>query len=409
MAAVYARFKNPQGRWGYSKVGKGRPPKDASFHVRFTDATGKRRWSQPFSSVEAANANSDGVKIASVAASKGLTISEFQDTLNAGKTPIKDAVEAFLRLNKRKRPKTLSQYTNALNHLVSHLPKGVRFVGDLATADALDTYLEILEADGFAKKTVHTRMGVIFSLLKDHVKETSVEYASKLVSVAKPVKQKPRAYSNAEIKKLFETMEENKDTEQGREERERYAFFLSTGCREQEVMYATWDEIDFVHKTYKVEGKDDVNFVPKNHEVRVTPLTTEVCEMLKERKTRVKGRWIFSAEGDKPEGHFLRKFKAIAKRAGLNCGACRTKMMDGKFHLRKLVDVTCETRPVCEKHYLHRLRKTAATRWLHNGINIRKIQSWLGHSSLEVTQLYLDDVSPNGDDEQAKIDKAGRL
>jgi integrase len=420
MAAVYARFKDAQGQWGYSKVGKGRPPKDASFHVRFTDATGKRRWSQPFPSVEAANANSDGVKIASQAAAKGLTVSEFQDTLNAGKTTIKDAVEAFLRLNKRKRPKTVQQYTNALNHLVAHLPKGVRFVGDLATADALDEYLEILEVDGFAKKTVHTRMGVIFSLLKDHVKETGVEYASKLVSVAKPVKQKPRAYSDADIKKLFEAMDtkevngklidvERKKGELETEERERYMFFLSTGCREQEVMYATWDDIDFVHKTYKVEGKDDVNFVPKNHEVRVAPLTTEVCEMLKERKARVKGRWIFQAEGGKPEGHFLRKFKAIAKRAGLNCGACHTKMMDGKFHLRKLIDVTCETRPVCEKHYLHRLRKTAATRWLHNGINIRKIQSWLGHSSLEVTQLYLDDVAPNGDDEQSKIDKAGRL
>ena len=401
MAAVYARFKNPAGNWKYEKVAKGRPPKGASFHVRFTDATGKRRWSQPFKSVEDANNNSEGVKIASEAAAKGLTVSEFQDTLNAGKTTIKDAVEAFLRLNKRKRPKTLAQYTNALNHLVSHLPNGVRFVGDLATADALDSYLEALEVDGFAKKTIHTRMGVIFSLLKDHGKETGVEYASKLVSVAKPVKQKPRAYSDAEIKKLFEVMTE--------EEWERYAFFLSTGCREQEVMFATWDDIDFTHKTYKVEGKDDVNFVPKNHEVRVTPLTTEVCEMLRERKKTAKGRWIFQAEGGKPEGHFLRKFKAIAKRAGLNCDACKTTITDGKFHLRKEVEVTCETRPVCEKHYLHRLRKTAATRWLHSGINIRKIQSWLGHSSLEVTQLYLDDVSPTDDDEQSKIDKAGRL
>jgi integrase len=401
LAAVYARFKNLQGDWKYERVGKGRPPRGASFHVRFTDATGKRRWSQPFKTVEDANQNSEGVKIASVAASKGLTVSEYQDTLNAGKTTIKDAVDAFLRLNKRKRPKTLAQYTNALNHLLNHLPKGVRFVGDLATADALDSYLEILEADGFAKKTVHTRMGVIFSLLKDHVKETGVEHASKLVSVAKPVKQKPRAYTDVEIKKLFEEMSE--------EEWERYAFFLSTGCREQEVMYATWDDIDFTHKTYKVEGKDDVNFVPKNHEVRVTPLTTEVCEMLRERKGRAKGRWIFQAEGGKPEGHFLRKLKAIAKRAGLNCGACKTKITDGKFHLRKQVEVTCETRPVCEKHYLHRLRKTAATRWLNHGINIRKIQSWLGHSSLEVTQLYLDDVSPNRDDEQSKIDKAGRL
>src|SRR5882724_10818253 len=118
MAAVYARFKEPQGSWKYEKVGKGRPPKAASFHVRFTDATGKRRWSQPFPSVEAANSNSEGVKIASIAASKGLTVNEYSDVLNAGKTTIKDAVDQFLKLNKRKRPKTLAQYTNALNHLV---------------------------------------------------------------------------------------------------------------------------------------------------------------------------------------------------------------------------------------------------------------------------------------------------
>ena len=56
---------------------------------------------------------------------------------------------------------------------------------------------------------------------------------------------------------------------------------------------------------------------PKNHEMRVTPLTTEVCEMLRTaKKTRVKGRWIFQAEGGKPEGHFLRKFKGVAKSAG---------------------------------------------------------------------------------------------
>src|SRR5262249_3171708 len=71
MAAVYARFKDGAGSWKYEKVGKGRPPKDASFHVRFTDATGKRRWSKPFKSVEDANANSEGVKIASEAAARG--------------------------------------------------------------------------------------------------------------------------------------------------------------------------------------------------------------------------------------------------------------------------------------------------------------------------------------------------
>jgi hypothetical protein len=76
MAAVYARFKDQGGSWKYAKVGKGRPPKDTTFVVRFTDATGKRRWSQPFPTVDAASSNSDGVKIASEAAAKGLTVSE---------------------------------------------------------------------------------------------------------------------------------------------------------------------------------------------------------------------------------------------------------------------------------------------------------------------------------------------
>ena len=117
MAAVYARFRNAEGRWKYTKVGKGRPSKHASFHVRFTDALGKRRWSKPFKTVEAASANSEGVKLASEAAAKGLTVAEFQDMLNAGKTTVKDAVEQFLKLHRNDRPKTVKQYTTALTHL----------------------------------------------------------------------------------------------------------------------------------------------------------------------------------------------------------------------------------------------------------------------------------------------------
>jgi len=40
--------------------------------------------------------------------------------------------------------------------------------------------------------------------------------------------------------------------------------------------------------------------------------------------------------------------------------------------------------------YLHRFRDTAATRWLRAGIDVRTVQSWLGHESLETTQKYLE-------------------
>jgi hypothetical protein len=86
MASVYARFRGTVG-WEYQKVGRGRPPKDAKFHVRFTDAQGKRRWSQPFNTPQEAEKNASGVTVAAQAASQGLTVAEFQDLTNAGRTP----------------------------------------------------------------------------------------------------------------------------------------------------------------------------------------------------------------------------------------------------------------------------------------------------------------------------------
>jgi integrase/recombinase XerD len=400
MASVYARFKGSQG-WEYQKIGRGRPPKDAKFHIRFTDTQGKRRWSQPFNTPQEAQENAAGVVVAMQAAAQGLTVAEYQDETSSGITPVKIAVERFLKLHRNDRPKTVERYTGVLTHLLANLPEGVRSVKDLATPDALDAYLETLQAEPYESKTIETHMGVVFSMLKDNKKETGVEYASKLVSLPEPVQSRPKAYPNEEIIQLFGAMTA--------EEKVRYLFFLHTGCREQEVMYATWDDVDFKQRRYHVtgNGKQDVKFVPKNHEERWIPLTTELLELLKERKSKAKRRWIFVNRDSKPEGHFLRKFKAIAKRARLNCGNCKTQIMDGKYHLRKAKAVTCATRPVCEKHILHRLRKTCATRWLQSGIDLMKIKTWLGHESLAVTQLYLDDAELTDSGIQAKVDRAG--
>jgi len=383
-------------------VGRGRPPKGAKFHVRFTDAQGKRRWSQPYNTPQEAEKNGAGIAVATQAASQGLTVAELQDVTNAGRTTVKVAAERFLKLHRNDRPKTIQQYENALNHLLANLPNSVRFVKELATADALDAYLGTLEGDDYAKKTIGTRMGVVFSMLKGYVRETGVQHPSKLVSLPEPVQKRAKAYSIDEIAKLFETM--------NAEEELRYLFFLHTGCREQEVTYATWDDVDFRQRKFHVtgDGKQDVNFVPKNHEERWIPLTTELYDLLKERKLASKTRWIFTNEDGKPEGHFLRKFKAIAKKAGLNCGHCKTTMIEGKYHVRKRTQVSCATRPVCEKHYLHPLRKTCATRWLRNGINLMDIRTWLGHASLAVTQIYLADSEHIDSNMQARLDSAGR-
>jgi integrase len=54
-----------------------------------------------------------------------------------------------------------------------------------------------------------------------------------------------------------------------------------------------------------------------------------------------------------------------------------------------MVEVSCKDHPVCEHIYLHRLRKTCASRWEQHGVPIRTIQYYLGHKKLDTTMVYL--------------------
>ena len=81
--------------------------------------------------------------------------------------------------------------------------------------------------------------------------------------------------------------------------------------------YAAIDlDLQGLRFTVSGEGKSDVAFLPKNHEERQVPLTTELGSLLADHKKHaVSDRWVFTNEDGKPEGHFLRKFKTIARRS----------------------------------------------------------------------------------------------
>jgi integrase len=399
MASVYMRVKE-SGIWRYRAIGRGRPPQGVKFHVRYTDARKKQTWSNPYDTVEEAQDAAKNIDVIIDAQARGLSVEEASKAANVNRTTVKTAVEEFLNFNRGLRPRSVQAYTTGLNDFLKCLPRSVHFIDEAATTKVLDGYKASLEKQGYAPKTIHNRLLIVCFLLKHYSKQTGVLHPSKLVKMPKLQKVRPQPYSSEELKKLFGVMTP--------EESIRYLFFVHSGCREQEVQYAEWNDIDFDEGTYTVRSKNDVGFIPKSFEERSVPLTTELLDLLKDRKKNPPNRrWIFVNENGDPDGHFLRKFKVVAKRAELNCGQCVTEMYEGKYHERERVKVSCADRPVCEKHYLHRLRKTAATRWLRNGINVLDIQNWLGHKSLETTQIYLgySKTSSNRD----KVDAAGKF
>lgn len=394
---VYYRNKTNQG-WRYEALGTGRrteAAKNGPFYIRVREK-GKYKWEKHLSELEAKKA-AESAPVERKAQALGLVPDDLTNEANSNRTPIKIAVESYLHERRFGRPRSMAVYENVFEQLLQNLPKGVRFMDQLATPRTLNAYVEFLRGQGYSNKTIDTRMGFLFSLLKAN----GVERSSRLIKLPKVHRTRTKAYNADELSKLFAPMTP--------EEYLRYLFFLRTGCREQEVQFATWRDIDLKNLRYTVsgEGKSDVAFVPKNHEERSVPLTTELGSLLAEHKKHATSeRWVFTNGDGKPESHFLRKFKAIAKRAGLNCGHCKATIREGRYDNRRTLEVTCKTRPICEEHYLHRLRKTAATNWLRSGFDLMKIKSWLGHKSLEVTQIYLD-AEMHDPDEQRKLDRAG--
>jgi integrase/recombinase XerD len=95
-----------------------------------------------------------------------------------------------------------------------------------------------------------------------------------------------------------------------------------------------------------------------------------------------------------PEGHFLGKLKALALRAGLNCGHCVNKK--GRC---------CKDKPVCSRWSLHKFRRTFAS-WHHDsGFSARTLQAWLGHSSLDTTLRYLKVADLRSERIRSQVDK----
>ncbi len=398
---VYYRQKIEGTGWRYRRLSVGRRPeaaKNGPYFIRVRNSAGKYQWVKHDSEYAAAKA-AKAAPVARQAQELGLTVDDLTNQANTIRISIKTAVENYLQDRRFGRPRSIAAYDNAFDQLKENLPRGVRFIDQLATSRALNSYVEFLRERDYSNKTISIRMGFVFSLLKAN----GVEKSSKLIKLPKVQRTRTKAYNPDELVKLFAEMTP--------EEYLRYLFFVRTGCREQEVQYATWKDLDLKNLRFTVsgEGKSDVGFLPKNHEERHVPLTTELGSLLADHKKHaMSDRWVFTNVDGKPEGHFLRKFKAIAKRAGLNCGQCKVVIREGRYDNRREVEVTCETRPVCEEHYLHRLRKTAATNWLRSGFDLMKIKNWLGHKSLEVTQIYLD-AEMHDPEEQRKLDAAGRF
>ena len=138
-----------------------------------------------------------------------------------------------------------------------------------------------------------------------------------------------------------------------------------TGLRLGELIHLEWEDFDWGLKQIHVKNKSKFNFSIKNSQERTVPFCEQyhdkMLPYIKEEGLcfpvcagRTKGG-LYTAQGPK------KALKGIFKGAGIQ-------------NSRRLG--------------WHWFRKTFASRLVENGISLKKVSNWLGHSSVLVTEIY---------------------
>jgi integrase len=117
-------------------------------------------------------------------------------------------------------------------------------------------------------------------------------------------------------------------------------------------MHLEWTDIHWGDSVLRVASKPHWDFVVKDSEQRDVPLPKDLLKLLKKhRKDNPETRLVVGTKSDKPNGKLLRLLKRLARKSGLNCGAC--KGCKGKS-------------AECQRWTLHELRRTYATTLLRS-------------------------------------------
>jgi integrase len=350
----------------YQKVnlGRGRRPADLTgpYFLRYSLADGTRPWEHVGDDLDEAIAAKERKQAYFEALNANVPVVQDQD--DAGRTKITDAVYQWFaelqlfqgKAQQGKSEKTLRAYSYRLGFFLDYTAQN-----DLRYLDQIDRkqllrYVKFLrdhESD-LDDRTVHN----VFETLNTFLRTREVFTAGKILGELDYAEKPPKPYTKQELKLIFGVMDE--------EEKLLYGLFLNSGMRDAEMQNTEYEDFNWEKCTlhvqpwrkFRLKGKSK----KKSAKDRFIPIPAKLVWKIKERMRERNAQphdLVFPNGNGKPDGHFLRKLKAIAKKAGI------------------------------EGAELHRYRKTYADTLHEEGVSVNTIRIRLGHESLDVTLAYL--------------------
>jgi integrase/recombinase XerD len=274
-------------------------------------------------------------------------------TESACKVKMLDAAmdEYLAEIEAGRKPKTFRAYKVSLRYFYECV--GNKPLNQINRGDLLDFPVFLREEKHQADRSTYNKFENVMTFLK-HYDITSKTLKIRSQDWPKFVEEMPEIYEQEMLDKFF--------GECDADELLIFEFFLMTGMREQEVIYATDRCLDFPANTVSVRQNPTHGWTPKMYKERTIPVPAALMAKLKKMLVdRGRGGLLFPTKNGQPKFDFLDMAKAIARRAEI---------------------------PGPEV-WLHKFRSTFATRALWAGVDVRTVQAWMGHTDLASTMRYL--------------------
>jgi len=265
---------------------------------------------------------------------------------------------------------TLVAYARDLADLREELGRRRHTIANASTDD-LRTYLGSLNKRGFAASSVARRLSAIRQLYRFLFAEgRRADDPSAVIEGPKRGRALPKVLSIAEVDQLLAAARSDiGNTDKPKLERLRAArlaclieVLYATGLRVSELVTLPISAAERNARMIAVRGKGNKErLVPLNEAAKTA--MRDYLALLTETSRYQQSKWLFpsfSEAGHLTRQHFARELKALAAGAGLR---------------------PSQVSP-------HVLRHAFASHLLHNGADLRVVQTLLGHADISTTQIY---------------------
>lgn len=302
---------------------------------------------------------------------------------------INDFLE-YCEIGKNQSQRTIQAYAHYLNRFAAFTKsQGIHNPKDITTESVrrFRLYLNRLENNrGQSLKLISQNYHLIAlrAFLKYLTKQDIQSLAPEKIELPKNPARQVEFLGKDELTRLFEAVTKEKNEILRLRDRAILATLFSTGLRVSELTSLKKTTVNLDRGEFTVRGKGD--------KLRLVFLSPEAIEALKK---------YLSKRQDNDQALFVGHSNIgtpaeskIEKEIGSQGFRLKTQNQDKNQtgltarQIQRIIKKYCRLAGIVKQVTPHTLRHSFATDLLHNGADIRSVQSLLGHASITTTQIY---------------------